>query len=515
MSSTDPDIPTPPRPASRQLMRWRQERGVAGVARGIAHLYGLEPWGVRLAFVAATLLGGVGAVLYVALTIAVPEVDRQPAETAGHRDVGEFVAMMAGLFAVGIFAIVEFSSLKWLLPAMLAVTGAVLWQRPRRADTVIERASVDDGGDGGRGTMWVPPTGVRVAEGMGPGAQSQPSAPTARWAPPGDGDGTPWTRPSAQPTAWVPPPPRPRPSFLGPIAALVAFVAMGALLVAALLGVPAVTSSMVLATGVAVVGAALLIGTVWGRAKWLAVPGLVLLAALGLSELAASNDVELLAAARNDVSGVRTAERLTTMDSAGSVDLALDDRALAGDPVDAELGVGLLSVALPWDAQVDLQGHVGLGVVLVGTEQDGHGRWVVMEQGLGAPGSAPVRSPWLAELPDHDPTTVNLDLRVGLGAVELQFDDPPPEVVEEHGLDLAPADLDSDVVVDFGPGELNIQVNRTHGDPRVDFRWDEPRQRDRRRVPPATPPTTPMRPTPATPTTPTPMPSASPTPGGN
>ena len=51
-----------------------QDRMVAGVAAGIAEHFNIDPTLVRLLFVALTLAGGPGLLIYIILWVVMPEV---------------------------------------------------------------------------------------------------------------------------------------------------------------------------------------------------------------------------------------------------------------------------------------------------------------------------------------------------------------------------------------------------------------------------------------------------------
>ncbi|MGD9091808.1 MAG: PspC domain-containing protein [Anaerolineales bacterium] len=59
----------------KQLYRSRQERMIGGVCAGLGEYFGIDPTLIRLGFVLAALLTGVGAVLlvYIIMLIVVPE----------------------------------------------------------------------------------------------------------------------------------------------------------------------------------------------------------------------------------------------------------------------------------------------------------------------------------------------------------------------------------------------------------------------------------------------------------
>ncbi len=57
---------------ARRLSRNQTEKILGGVCGGLGEYFSLDPTVVRLAFVAATLLGGPGLLLYVILWIITP-----------------------------------------------------------------------------------------------------------------------------------------------------------------------------------------------------------------------------------------------------------------------------------------------------------------------------------------------------------------------------------------------------------------------------------------------------------
>jgi len=58
---------------NKKLYRSRTERMLGGVCGGLGEYLNIDPTLVRLAFVAATLLGGPGALAYIILWIITPE----------------------------------------------------------------------------------------------------------------------------------------------------------------------------------------------------------------------------------------------------------------------------------------------------------------------------------------------------------------------------------------------------------------------------------------------------------
>jgi phage shock protein C len=60
---------------ARQLTRSQTDRRIGGVCGGIAEYFDIDPTLVRIAFVAAALLSGVGILLYIVLWIVLPKGD--------------------------------------------------------------------------------------------------------------------------------------------------------------------------------------------------------------------------------------------------------------------------------------------------------------------------------------------------------------------------------------------------------------------------------------------------------
>jgi phage shock protein C len=56
----------------KRITRSRSDRMVAGVAGGLAAYFGVDPLFIRIAFVVLALINGVGALLYLALWLIVP-----------------------------------------------------------------------------------------------------------------------------------------------------------------------------------------------------------------------------------------------------------------------------------------------------------------------------------------------------------------------------------------------------------------------------------------------------------
>jgi len=128
------DLPAAPRP---RFERSRDDRLVAGVAAGIGHHLGIDPFFVRFAFVALSLALGFGVVVYLLAWLLAPQEAAEGPTPARPRmlirpTLGQ--ALGGALILAGILLLLAVSgfwfgqSLAW--PVALAAIGfAVLWAR--------------------------------------------------------------------------------------------------------------------------------------------------------------------------------------------------------------------------------------------------------------------------------------------------------------------------------------------------------------------------------------------------
>lgn len=61
---------------TKRLYRSRENRQIAGVCAGLAEYFNVDPTLVRLVFVAMSLFGGPGILIYIIMMIVVPEEPR-------------------------------------------------------------------------------------------------------------------------------------------------------------------------------------------------------------------------------------------------------------------------------------------------------------------------------------------------------------------------------------------------------------------------------------------------------
>jgi phage shock protein PspC (stress-responsive transcriptional regulator) len=384
--------------APRRLVRTSDGK-IAGVAAGIAHYLGLDPAIVRIAFILLVFAGGIGLLLYIACWIAMPKGEAPPAaDGASAFDpwlLGAVAALVVGLALL-------FGGASWgpgfQVTAGLALVVGGLWLLVRDRD----------GRDGGPATTAVPPAPTPPAS--TPAASSPAGAPGA--APsarrsddedasaPGSAlalreggavdaielDGAidehaiddaeiAWAASHASPTA--PGSEEPLPRAPAPVdgrrsgaltAGVLSLLAIGSALAiaGALAGWFDVSTSVVAAVALVIVGAGLVLAAVVGRAPWLFVVGglltVVLLAAAAVEPYVDDGIGDEL------VRPASAAELLPTYRfGIGEYTVDLRDVSLSGDTVRiaASLGIGQLTVVLPRETTTVVAADVDAGAIVL------------------------------------------------------------------------------------------------------------------------------------------------------
>ncbi|MCU1487325.1 MAG: PspC protein, partial [Actinomycetia bacterium] len=175
-----------------------------------------------------------------------------------------------------------------------------------------------------------------------------------------------------------------------------------AILVAGLLALADVTAATILASCLIVVGAGLLVGSLYGRRRGLIAVGILLTMATAAATVA---DVPFDGGAGDRFwhpTSLGTLQRTYDL-GAGDAELDLRDLDLAGRTrhVTARVGAGDLRIWLPADARVEIDAHAGFGEVVV-LGYDDHGVDVDRSTVLAGTGG-----------------TIVLDARVGFGQLEV------------------------------------------------------------------------------------------------
>jgi phage shock protein PspC (stress-responsive transcriptional regulator) len=353
----------------RLLVRPTDDRLVAGVCAGLARYFDMSPVVYRVAFAALVLLGGAGIVLYAAAWLVIPDERRgtSVAEQAlrEHR-TRPWLPIGVGLVGLAILLGLARSRLwpdpgdVWL--AALVIGGALVWWQLREHD-----------------------------------------------AEPGQADAAPATgEPEVAPTGETRPapakPPRRRRFPVFAITVGVVIAAVGVLGFVDHVWDVDVDWTLTLAGAVILVGLAVAVGAFFGATGALAAFG-VLLAGLLAVAVTADLPLEGPIGERNEhPATVQELDREYTL-SIGQLVVDLRDVELpAGTTsVDASVGVGELTVYVPREARVVVDGTVQAGGSEVfGTRDDG---WNVHQERVSAAAtSAP---------------TLELDADVGFGDLEV------------------------------------------------------------------------------------------------
>jgi phage shock protein PspC (stress-responsive transcriptional regulator) len=387
-------------------VRRQQGRLLGGVAAGVGDHLGIDPVIVRVAFVVLAFVPfpGFGLLVYGALVLLLPVEDERGAVSPSPGLEGRGAGFWVGIGLVGLATF-------WLLgawgprgggplfPLLLIGLGVALWVDADR------RANGGGRGDD-RSVAWGPPPAVV-------GSDAAADVPTERITPTGGEAGPPPPAPPAHggsSPSWTPPPaPSPTPrSPLGRVTLGLALLAAGAVWLLDLLGiVGTIPASAVLAVALLVLGLGLLVGSIAGRARWLAFVVALLLPITYVAGLTEDLGVPLRAGVGDRVVVVTEASQveddLTLAAGTMVIDLTEVGRVPAGTEVVARVGAGELELRVPEGAGLEGHARVEVGESdVLGQRHDGFAidREISIEADAGQP-------------------TYDLDLRVGAGELRV------------------------------------------------------------------------------------------------
>src|SRR3954454_16011979 len=177
------------RPASL-LRRDTDHRVIAGVCAGLARQFGVDPWIVRVAFVAAATAGGVGIAIYALAWVFVP-AGSAPGRVARLRTARSTIEITIGIALLALAVLLTFRALGLLFsdaivwPLTLVAAGAaLLWRQ------TLGGGPAAPAGGGRRRAAPVPPdAGRRAVATGGPGRRAGRAAAAPAVAPAGAGRG--------------------------------------------------------------------------------------------------------------------------------------------------------------------------------------------------------------------------------------------------------------------------------------------------------------------------------------
>lgn len=274
MESTQ--LPPQPQRQRPRLERLRSDRAVAGVASGLARYLDVDVAWVRIAFVVAALFGGTGVLMYLVGWIAMPEEGELDSiathKTRNFENAGSWIGV--GLIVLAAMIIVGNTGLidgDLVFAAVLIVIGFLLY----RGDIGVFAGRSDGSVDHPVDTPAPTASSVVDAVDSTPGdpliygrTDEQSAAPPVPASPP------------------VPPPPpdpafRPRPTERRQSSALGRLTVATVLIVIGVMGVGQSTGwwqpeiRHYVGSMFVVLGAALVVGSILGRARWLIIVGFI------------------------------------------------------------------------------------------------------------------------------------------------------------------------------------------------------------------------------------------------
>lgn len=397
--------------------RPRQNRHIAGVAAGIARRYGIDPVLVRVGFV-VTAFYGVGAVLYIAGWLALPEdpADGPRAHPHPLLLLGLGVATLVSLGAA-------FAGIKFFLIAALAVVLLVLLHASRgEINSSTETTTTTSTAEATSPTTITTGTATGEAPTTPVDSTTESPEPQAQATPPS------WDPLGVAPFAWdlpepspAPPSPeeRPRRPRTTSVTLAAALLAAGVTSLVMLIAGQGMVLSVMLGAVLAVLGMGLLVGAFTRSGRGL-IPIALALSVVTYVVVATPqmDDWRGGVGSRHYLPATAADVAPTYRHAMG--EFLLDMRQLdlsvpPGTPPDAvppvrtsiQLGMGQAQIFVPRDADVTVRVEVGLGrVAFEGKEGAGVGSTLTVVDDLG---SDDVRSG----------RAIELELDAGVGNVEV------------------------------------------------------------------------------------------------
>ncbi len=391
--------PPPARYDIRNLRRSSDDRIIAGVCGGLGRYTGLDPIIFRIVLATLAVFGGIGLLLYALAWLLVPQDNAATSEAhrifQGHAGVLPTLAAI-GVGIIGVLAVVDVAHHGIRGPLALIIILAVI------VFVVLSRRS------SGNGRAEGPYSAAAYPQAYASSASFVPPPATGATAPLGPPAGFAPSRPVYVPPP--PPPPRPprEPSMLLPLALSAGVIIAGVLFALDASRSIDISAQAVFAAALLTIGLALVVGTWIGRARALIAVGVVLAVMLAIT---ATIDVPL----RGGI-GSREAVPTSVAEIQSSYHVGIGQQRIDLSQVQfggktvhitASVGVGRLVIDVPPGVSVVAQAHAGVGDLSI-LSFDASGTDITRSVTSPATSSSPASR-----------GAVNLDLRVGIGQVEV------------------------------------------------------------------------------------------------
>jgi phage shock protein PspC (stress-responsive transcriptional regulator) len=416
---------------------------VGGVAEGLSRHFDIDPLLIRVAFFALTFFGGAGLCLYLIAWLAIPEEGKHDSALSRvfRRDPNRVMA--AGLVfggivgALALIGAIGFSApnpIAILVVSFVAIVAVALFSRrgerpppPPAPGPWPGQDAPRPGVPGAQQTTSAPaPPDVddSAVGDASPGAPPQATPDRAWWQRPDD-TGMGGTPPSA-PGVWVPPPPPPAKehSHLFGITMAMIAIAMG---VVSILDQTAfdgdITPSVYPGTALAVIAAALLLGTWYGKSRLLIAAGVIATLATGATEVVGpgpyGDSVYRPIASTSVPSEYHNGVGRLVV----HLEQLSDPHKLSGRTIEVTERIGQIEVVVPSTMPVVIDAHVDHGDITGPDNADvsKHGAGAAeIEMSSVAPGGTP---------------TVTLDIDLDFGEIVITQYDCPTTSAASVGLD--------------------------------------------------------------------------------
>jgi phage shock protein PspC (stress-responsive transcriptional regulator) len=372
----------------RRLIRRTDNKMIAGVAAGLGDYFHVDPVWFRLGFVVTAFMGGAGLLAYIVLWVIIP-ADGGVAPSSAERGLERVASTLRGTPAWIGAALV-------ILGAILVLNQALDW-RPGVIWGLVLIVL---------GVLFFVQRDEHVAVNV-------PGVPLAPPPVPGSTD-TAALAPPRLPTGTVAPrPPRVRErSTLGFMTFGALLVTIGVVTLLDIQDVVALTPGQYLAMALGVIGVGLLVGSVFGRARWLIVPGMTLIPFVLAASLIHVPFTGGFGQRHYRLTGspaIVTEYHLIAGDM--TIDLRDADPGAGNFKIEATTVAGHILIIVPEGQSLDIEAKAGAGQIsLFGQSNEGvnvsvHRTFNLSTvEGTGEP----------------LPATIEIDVEAGLGQVEVR-----------------------------------------------------------------------------------------------